>query len=206
MSELVMISKDGFPCSNVWVKEKSIISNNLQSTFLIVLNRKTDHCCKWDSGAKNMKLIQLQHRTSSIVNGIIRTILSQFFFSEKILGVQKTPKLKTNNFHPLRSFYARKKHCLYCFLFVYLFIFLLVGFGWFAFLCTQKLFVKKSLLEIVLITSFTILLMCTPINPPIENLFVHTYFYMWSSVRTSSFYDNLFESLLIYDHLWESIF
>ena len=39
MSELVMISKDGFPYSNVWVKEESVISNNLQSIFLIVLRR-----------------------------------------------------------------------------------------------------------------------------------------------------------------------
>ena len=29
MSELVMISKDGFPYRNVWVKEESVISNNL---------------------------------------------------------------------------------------------------------------------------------------------------------------------------------
>ena len=29
MSELVMISKDGFPYSNVSVKEESAISNNL---------------------------------------------------------------------------------------------------------------------------------------------------------------------------------
>ena len=40
MSELVMISKDGFPYNNVWVKEESVISNNLQSMFLIVLRRE----------------------------------------------------------------------------------------------------------------------------------------------------------------------
>ena len=40
MSELVMISKDGFPYSNIWVKEESVISNNLQSIFLIVLRRE----------------------------------------------------------------------------------------------------------------------------------------------------------------------
>ena len=40
MSELIMISKDGFPYSNVWVKEESVISNNLQSMFLIMLRRE----------------------------------------------------------------------------------------------------------------------------------------------------------------------
>ena len=35
-----MISKDGFPYNNVWVKEESVISNNLQSMFLIVLRRE----------------------------------------------------------------------------------------------------------------------------------------------------------------------
>ena len=40
MSELVMKPKDGFPYSNVWVKEESVLSNNLQSIFLIVLKRE----------------------------------------------------------------------------------------------------------------------------------------------------------------------
>ena len=67
-----------------------------------------------------------------------------------------------------------------------------------------------------LIASFTMLLTCTPINPLIENLFVRTYFYFWSSaVRISSFYDNflksflfvrMFWNLFFYDHLWEFIF
>ena len=35
-----MISKDGLPYSNVSVKEESVISNNLQSIFLIVLRRE----------------------------------------------------------------------------------------------------------------------------------------------------------------------
>ena len=39
-SELVMISKDGFPYNNVCVNEESVISNNLQSMFLIVLRRE----------------------------------------------------------------------------------------------------------------------------------------------------------------------
>ena len=35
-----MISIDGFPYSNVWVKEESVFSNNLQSIFLIVLKKE----------------------------------------------------------------------------------------------------------------------------------------------------------------------
>ena len=76
----------------------------------------------------------------------------------------------------------------------------------------QNLFLKKkkkkNWLEIVLIASFTLLLMYTPINPLIENLFVHTYFYLWSSVRISSFYENLFEPFLsvrISFSLWSSV-
>ena len=40
MSELVKISKDEFPYSKVWVKEESVISNNFQLIFLIVLRRE----------------------------------------------------------------------------------------------------------------------------------------------------------------------
>ena len=66
------------------------------------------------------------------------------------------------------------------------------------FLYAQNLFVKKiSWFEIVFIASFTILQTCTPINPPIENSFLRTYFYLWSSVRIFSVYENLFL-------LWES--
>ena len=63
MSELIMISKDGFPYSNVWVKEESVISNNLQSMFLIVLRREDQSLLYMGSGARNVKLIQLQHCT-----------------------------------------------------------------------------------------------------------------------------------------------
>ena len=35
-----------------------------------------------------------------------------------------------------------------------------------------------------------------PLNAPIKNLFVRTYFYLWSCVTISSFYENLFESFL----------
>ena len=53
MSELVLISS-----SDVCVNEESVFSNSLQSIFLKVLRRD-----KWDSGARNAKLIQRQNRT-----------------------------------------------------------------------------------------------------------------------------------------------
>ena len=72
-----------------------------------------------------------------------------------------------------------------------------VCFAFWCFFYAQNFFVKKIIwLEFVLITSFTILLTCTPINPPIENLFVGIYFYLRSSVRISSFYENLFKSFV----------
>ena len=46
MRELVVISRYGFPYSKVWVKEESVISNNLQSIFLILLNRE-DRSLLW---------------------------------------------------------------------------------------------------------------------------------------------------------------
>ena len=99
----------------------------------------------------------------------------------------------------------------------------IVYFAFWCFFYTQRFFVKKiNWLEVVLRTSIRILLACTSINPSMGNLFVRTYFYLWSSVRISSFHENIFESflsvrisffcencfesLLIYGRLWESIF
>ena len=61
---------------------------------------------------------------------------------------------------------------------------LLVDFGLICVFVRLKSFHKKKLnrLEIVLITSFTILLTSTPIKPPIENLFVRTCFYLLKSL------------------------
>ena len=61
---------------------------------------------------------------------------------------------------------------------------------------------KINSLETVLITSFTILLTCTPINPPIEGLFVRTYFDLWSSLRISFFMRIFFNP----SYLWESLY
>ena len=73
-------------------------------------------------------------------------------------------------------------------------------------------FFKKF--EIVMITSFTILLKYILLNHSIESLFVRICFYLWSSVKISSFYENLFKSFLLakiysfvfFEHLFESLF
>ena len=66
-----MISKDGFPYSNVLVKEESVISNNLQSIFLMLLRRED----------RNVKLIQLQHRTYIMDSANLETML-EFMFTK----------------------------------------------------------------------------------------------------------------------------
>ena len=111
---------------------------------------------------------------SSVVNEAIKSISSQFisFFFEKILNVQEASKHKITNF-PLLEIYMREKLFPLLF-FVCFFVFLLVGFGLICVFARSKSFRKK----IVLIAPFTILMTCTPINPPIENLFVRTYFYL----------------------------
>ena len=123
-------------------------------------------------------LVSLQSE-SSIVNEVIKTI-SIFVrrdFNQK--------KRKINNFPPLRSFCAQK---IVAFVVQCLLIFvLLVDFCWIYVFVRLKSFRKNkqnkiNRLEIILITSFTILLKCTPINCPIENLFVCTYFYLCESL------------------------
>ena len=119
-----------------------------------------------------------------------------YFFYEKILSVQKATKRKSL---PLRRFLARKIVTL---IFVRLLLFLLVGFGLIWVFVRSKSFLKKNKeinwLEIVLIASYTLLLTCTPINPPIENLFAHIYFHLRPSVRMS--FENLFH--LWFDFIW----
>ena len=76
---------------------------------------------------------------------------------------------------------------------------------YFVFLCCRNFFKNKQ--KSVLITSLTILLTCTSLNLPMENLFACTYFYLSESLFI---HDNLGESFLlrksffIYDHWWES--
>ena len=103
------------------------------------------------------------------------------FFCEKILSRKKVPKCKTNEFHPFVSFCAWKivAFVVFCLLnFVLLVVFYLV--------CTfvlQKSFREKiNRPKIILMTSNTILLKSTPLNHPMKNLFVCTYFYLWESL------------------------
>ena len=115
---------------------------------------------------------------SGIVNELIRTISSQFsfffFFCKKILSVQKAPKPKTNDFHPLRSFCA-SENLLPLLFFVHLFLFLLVGSGLIYLFVHLKSFRKKIInwLEIVVITSFTILLILV-FSKPSTAEFIYT--------------------------------
>ena len=119
-----------------------------------------------------------------------------FFFYEKILNVRtkKAPKRKQTILTFLEVFSRAKMLRL-------LFSVCLILFCYLVFVCAmffyaQNFFVKKKnknkkkhWFEIVLMTSFTILLTCNPIDPPIKNLFAHTYFY-------------LFESLIICENLF----
>ena len=142
-------------------------------------------------------------------------LLGQFktslFILRKNFARTKTQiKLKPTNFLCLRSFYAQK---IFAFIvFSSLNFISLVGFGLIWVFVSAKSFPKiqkkKNWFEIVLITSCTILLTCTPINSPIEGVLVRSYFYLWSSVRISSFYENPFESFLfvrISSYLWSSV-
>ena len=103
------------------------------------------------------------------------------FFYEKILNGQKAQKRKTNSFHTLRSF-VRAETCS-LFISCSLIFVLLVGFGLIYVFVRLKCFGKKrKRLEIVLITSYTIILKCTPSNPPFRNLFLSIYFYLPESL------------------------
>ena len=132
---------------------------------------------------------------SSIVNEIIKTVSSVLFFYEKILSIKKHESAKQTIFTLLEVFVHVKNCCLCCLVFDY--FFLLVGFClWHVFVRLKSFRKKKKIIiinrfESALIT-FTILLSCNPNNPPIENLFVRTYVYLWSSARISSFYENHF--------------
>ena len=105
-------------------------------------------------------------------------LLGQFqFFYEKVLSAQQhlttknqLPKQKqTNKKQQRKQFFAQKN-------FYEGGKFIILHFGVFL---RSKYFRKKlNRFEIVLITSNTILLTCTPSNLPIKNLFGHIYFYL----------------------------
>ena len=92
---------------------------------------------------------------SSIIFEIIRAIS---IFLRKTFELKKALKRKTNDFHPLRSFFACKRLLpllLFCSL-----LFILLIFAFHVFFLRSNVFRKKGIswLKIVLITSNTILL------------------------------------------------
>ena len=103
--------------------------------------------------------------------------------------------------------FCAKMFCFCCLVFTYFgFVswFLLVLF----FLCRKNFFLKNKQTQIILIVSFTVLLMYTLIWTFLY-LCECSWSYVWvfSFLRESFFiYVRLWESLLIYDHLSNSIF
>ena len=143
---------------------------------------------------------------SSIVNEVIKTISNQFiFFHEKFLSVQKhvTSKNELTN-QKINEQKTTKATILLCAQKLLR--------GWKIFVCVLGLFVrskffckkktKKNKLEIVLITSFAILLTCTPTNPSIENYFstnfgtnfVVPHFYLYTLIFICQ---NLFSMIIL---------
>ena len=92
---------------------------------------------------------------SSIIFEIIRAIS---IFLRKTFELKKALKRKTNDFHPLRSFFACKR--LLPLLFFCSLLFILLIFAFHVFFLRSNVFRKKGIswLKIVLITSNTILL------------------------------------------------
>ena len=91
----------------------------------------------------------------------------QKIFKNNCSRIKNMPQVKINDLHPLKSFCVRK---------------LLRGWNhWFllvaCFLCAKNC--SWEIFEFVSIASIIILLMCTPFNPPTENLFACNYFYLW---------------------------
>ena len=104
---------------------------------------------------------------SSIVYEAIRTISSLLIF---FLRKNFKPRKRIQTIFTLLEVFVREKNCCLCCLVFACFCFV----SWFLLVmcfCAFKIFKKKNRLEIVLITSYTILLMCTPIEHPIENYF-----------------------------------
>ena len=114
---------------------------------------------------------------------------ASFFFTKKILSAQKhvtsknklTKQKQANTQQRRQQIFARtkaSKRVLFC---------------------AQILFINKKLilwLEIVLIISFKILLMCTRFNLPIE-IFLYALIFICNHLRESLlFYENIFESFL----------
>ena len=126
-----------------------------------------------------------------------------FGMFKKILN-KKTQKHKINDFSPLITFLCTKNLLLLLFD-IRLFLFCESIFNCFVFLELQKCFFKKF--EFVLIASFALLLICTPIQEffltilaPIflQHSLIFICVHLFLSVRVSSY---LGDSLLIHNHL-----
>ena len=137
-----------------------------------------------------------------------------FFFHEKILSVKKNTKTQNKLFSLSEKLLCAQKIVALVAFYSLIFV-LLVGFClWHVFLLSKTFREKKiNRLEIVPVTSFTILLKCTPINPPIKNLFVCTYFicdhlreslFLWECFWIVLICENIFFFIIIY--LCESMF
>ena len=150
--------------------------------------------------------------TSSVVYEVIRTI--SIILQKKL----KRTKTQNNQFSPSQKFLCAKNYCLCCFLFAcFCFVNWLLLVTCF---CGSNFFCKK--IEIVLMTSYTILLTCTLINPLIEEsfstnpapiIFYHTHLflivqissYLWSFVKSFFNHNHMYALIFICNHLWESL-
>ena len=126
--------------------------------------------------------------------------------SIKSIKSTKSTKRQTSDFLPLRCFYAHKNAVFFVFVRLYAFC---------AF-CACEIFLQKKIkrFKIALIPSFTVLLMSTPLNLPMES-YLYTLIFIYDHLLKSLLFmriflnlfllmiicKSLFESLLIYDHL-----
>ena len=74
------------------------------------------------------------------------------------------------------------------------------------FLRVWNLLVKKIIkrFKVAMITSFILLLACTPLNLLIES-YLYALIFIYDHLRESLLFMRIFEFLLVYDHLWESL-
>ena len=129
-----------------------------------------------------------------------------FFFYEKILNVKKNRQNAKQTIYSLLEVFARAKNCcLSCLVSAYFVLIVCFGLIWvFVHLKCFGKKKKKNRSKIALITSYTILLNYTPLNPPIKNCFstnfstnfLHIYFYALIFIC-----QDLFSSVKTYFHL-----
>ena len=120
-----------------------------------------------------------------------------FFLTKRFLVHKNTSHLEA---------YARVKNCCLCCLALVYFCFV----SWFLLVtcfCVREIFSSKKInrLEIVLITSLYYTTEVYPYQPTYRK-FICTHFFLFVIICENLFFLwESFESLLIYDHLWESL-